>query len=359
MGGCCGAFRSRATSLWARRSSCPTTRSSRRTGGRIVVTQEDKFVISVIDLATHRIVLPLRPPRRAGLRTGLRAQPRRRDANALGRHRRWRHQELPGSRDRARRPTRSLRQLGEHRQLRTPTAAASYGSPNGAFPMADGDYGGHRDQRRLARRGQAPTVGPCSPPIPLASPTRRTPTRSARACSSSADYTKPRSNRDVHQPTASCTGATHRRAPQALDEPSLALPLPNGDVLANDDNNNRVIVVDPRTQPDRLAVRSHPRAGRRRRVSQRPRWSRSRAAVLAGGALRPHVASPITRSLVIELPSAATLGGEHAASGARMRRWSVRGRGRDPWRPHSLGVSTKIRAGGTGSKENTDQDRPR
>jgi hypothetical protein len=33
----------------------------------------------------------------------------------------------------------------------------------------------------------------------------------------------------------------------ALDHPSLALPLPNGDVLANDDRNHRVIVVDPRT----------------------------------------------------------------------------------------------------------------
>lgn len=33
----------------------------------------------------------------------------------------------------------------------------------------------------------------------------------------------------------------------ALNHPSLALPLPNGDVLANDDFNNRVIVIDPRT----------------------------------------------------------------------------------------------------------------
>ena len=33
----------------------------------------------------------------------------------------------------------------------------------------------------------------------------------------------------------------------ALDKPSLALPLANGDVLANDDDNNRVIVVNPRT----------------------------------------------------------------------------------------------------------------
>ena len=33
----------------------------------------------------------------------------------------------------------------------------------------------------------------------------------------------------------------------ALDHPSLAIPLPNGDILANDDYNDRVIVVDPQT----------------------------------------------------------------------------------------------------------------
>ncbi len=33
----------------------------------------------------------------------------------------------------------------------------------------------------------------------------------------------------------------------ALNHPSLALPLPNGDVLANDDYNDRVIVIDPKT----------------------------------------------------------------------------------------------------------------
>ena len=32
-----------------------------------------------------------------------------------------------------------------------------------------------------------------------------------------------------------------------LDHPSLALPLPNGDILVNDDYNDRVIVIDPVT----------------------------------------------------------------------------------------------------------------
>ncbi len=33
----------------------------------------------------------------------------------------------------------------------------------------------------------------------------------------------------------------------ALDHPSLALALPNGAVIANDDHNHRVIVVEPKT----------------------------------------------------------------------------------------------------------------
>jgi hypothetical protein len=43
------------------------------------------------------------------------------------------------------------------------------------------------------------------------------------------------------------TGATGPTGAAALDHPSIALPLPNGDVLATDDHNDRVIVVDPRS----------------------------------------------------------------------------------------------------------------
>jgi DNA-binding beta-propeller fold protein YncE len=38
-----------------------------------------------------------------------------------------------------------------------------------------------------------------------------------------------------------------RAGAPALDHPSLALPLPNGDFLVNDDFNDRVIVIDPHT----------------------------------------------------------------------------------------------------------------
>ncbi len=62
----------------------------------------------------------------------------------------------------------------------------------------------------------------------------------------SADYTNPGAIE-----TFTGEGALQWRfAPtgaQALNQPSLALPLPNGDILANDDKNDRVIVIDPRT----------------------------------------------------------------------------------------------------------------
>jgi hypothetical protein len=35
--------------------------------------------------------------------------------------------------------------------------------------------------------------------------------------------------------------------PQRLDHPSLARPLPNGDILVTDDYHHRILVVDPRT----------------------------------------------------------------------------------------------------------------
>jgi len=49
-------------------------------------------------------------------------------------------------------------------------------------------------------------------------------------------------------PSPSGRGVPYRPAgAAALNHPSLAVGLPNGDVLLNDDANHRVIVVDPRT----------------------------------------------------------------------------------------------------------------
>jgi hypothetical protein len=45
-----------------------------------------------------------------------------------------------------------------------------------------------------------------------------------------------------------CSGVTDQSpGPGALNHPSLALPLPNGNIAINDDYRHRVVVIDPRT----------------------------------------------------------------------------------------------------------------
>lgn len=49
----------------------------------------------------------------------------------------------------------------------------------------------------------------------------------------------------------------------ALNHPSLAMPLPNGDILLNDDYDDRVLVIDPRTNKIvwQYGHRGHPGTG--------------------------------------------------------------------------------------------------
>jgi hypothetical protein len=60
------------------------------------------------------------------------------------------------------------------------------------------------------------------------------------------DYTSPGTILEF-TPSGKIVWRFHPSGKDALDHPSLALPLPNGDVICNDDRNDRVIVVDPRT----------------------------------------------------------------------------------------------------------------
>ena len=61
-----------------------------------------------------------------------------------------------------------------------------------------------------------------------------------------------------------------------LNHPSLALPLPNGDILVNDDYNDRVIVIDPATNQI-VWQYGHTGAPARARLPQRPRRRRRHA----------------------------------------------------------------------------------
>ena len=125
------------------------------------------------------------------------------------------------------------------------SSGSSYGSPNGAFPMANGDTaiteinGDWLDV--ISAGGQAARD---THPPGFTYPSDTNEVRPGLFLS--ADYTSPGA-------IETFTGSGELRwryAPtgaQALNQPSLALPLPNGDILANDDKNDRVIVIDPHT----------------------------------------------------------------------------------------------------------------
>ncbi len=122
---------------------------------------------------------------------------------------------------------------------------ARFGSPNGMFPMTNGNWlvteinGDWVDEMTPSGR----ILWSTNPPgITYPSDTNEV----RPGVFLTASYTKPGVVEEFNQQghllwRYAPTGA------QALDEPSLALPLPNGDVLLNDDWNDRVIVVDPHT----------------------------------------------------------------------------------------------------------------
>lgn len=122
---------------------------------------------------------------------------------------------------------------------------ARFGSPNGMFPMTNGDWavteinGDWVDE--MTPSGQIKySVHP--PGISYPSDTNEV----SPGVFLTAAYTKP----GVIEEFNSSGTLVWRYAPtgsQALNQPSIAIPLPNGDVLATDDWNHRVIVIDPKT----------------------------------------------------------------------------------------------------------------
>jgi DNA-binding beta-propeller fold protein YncE len=212
-------------------------------GRQLIVTQEDYFMISVIDLAQQRVVYSYGHPGVPGSEPGYLHNP----DDAL----------LMPSGDILTADIKNCRVIVIHppahaplRQLGTTgscehSLGSSYGSPNGAFPMSDGgtaitEING--DWLDLLN-GQGRAVLDTHPP----GFTYPSDTNEVRAgLFLSADYTNP----GAIETFTSDGRLQWRYAPQgaqALNQPSLALPLPNGDILANDDKNHRVIVVDPRT----------------------------------------------------------------------------------------------------------------
>jgi hypothetical protein len=213
-------------------------------GREIVVTQEDNFVISVVDVATHRIVYRYGTPGVHGSTPNHLWNP----DDALG---------LPGGAIFtadikncrllliARGATSPEREFGTPNRACRHQPPTRWGSPNGAFPMRNGHYlvteinGDWVDE--LSLDGMVSnSIHPPGVVYPSDS------NEVSPGTYLTVDYSKP-GQIETFDRTGKLTWRFRPTGADALDRPSLALPLPNGDVLCNDDYNHRVIVVDPRT----------------------------------------------------------------------------------------------------------------
>ncbi len=210
-------------------------------GQRIVVTQEDDFAISVVDVRRHRIVYRYGKPGVPGSAPNRLYNPD--DAIPI-------RNGLILSSDIKNCRLLTLRPPSHrvHRQLGTVGACGHappnhFGSPNGAFPTSDGGIvvteitGDWVDF--LDRRGRL--TGATHPPG-FSYPSDTNQVSANRFLS--VDYTRP-GTIQIFDRRGHVRWRFHPAGKEALNQPSIAVPLPNGDILAADDLNHRVIVVDP------------------------------------------------------------------------------------------------------------------
>ena len=214
-------------------------------GRRIVVTEEDVDVVSVLDVASRRIVWRYGAIDAPGSTANRLAHPD--DAMMLP-DGAILTADIENCRLLLLRPPshRPARASGSPAQGCVHDPPRAWGSPNGAFPLQEGGT--------LVTEIEGDWVDALSASGRLLWSTH------PPGVSYPSDSTEVRPGLYVtvgwQSPGILETFDRHgnlrwRYRPRAgdppLDHPSLALPLPNGDFLLNDDFNDRVIVVDPRT----------------------------------------------------------------------------------------------------------------
>ena len=212
-------------------------------GRQIVVTQEDDYAISVVDVAHPKIAFRYGHPGVPGSESGYLHNP---DDAMLTPGGALLAADIKNCRIIVIRPPehRLTQQLGQTGNCNH-ELGVSYGSPNGAFPMADGNTvvteidGDWIDV--LSAQGR-PLSDTHPPGFTYPSDTNEV----RPGVFLSADYTSPGAI-ETFTPNGRLLWRYEPTGSQALNHPSLALPLPNGDILANDDRNDRVIVIDPHT----------------------------------------------------------------------------------------------------------------
>ena len=213
-------------------------------GRQIVATEEDDFAVSVIDVASHRLVYRYGTPGVSGAEANHLFNP---DDAMLTRAGDLFSADIKNCRLIVVHPPahQVAHQLGQTGSCQH-DPPLSYASPNGAFPRQQGGFviteinGDWVDLLDGAGHVQA-TAHPPGFSYPSDS------NEVSPGQLLSVDYVNPGAV-ETFTPTGSLLWRYAPLRPgDALNKPSLALPLPNGDVLLNDDYNHRVIVIDPHT----------------------------------------------------------------------------------------------------------------
>lgn len=213
-------------------------------GRQIIATEEDAFVVSVIDIATHRIVYRYGMPGHAGSGPNQLDNPD--DALMLP------NGDILAADIKncrivliAPQGTSPARIYGRTMRSCLHAPPSRFGSPNGAFPMSNGHYlvteinGQWVDEMgidgAIAWSVRLPGVAYPSDSNEIGPDRYLT-----------VDYSSP-GQALIFDRTGHVVWRYRPAGAGRLSHPSLALPLPNGDVIVNDDYNHRVVVIDPRT----------------------------------------------------------------------------------------------------------------
>jgi hypothetical protein len=208
-------------------------------GKYIVATQEDNFVVSMIDVATSKIVYRYGAPGQSGSGPNRLFNP---DDALLTPSGKMITPDIKNCRIVLTAPPAhsALRIIGQTTQACRHDPPRHFGSPNGAFPLTDGNYlvteinGDWASEMSLGGH-----VAWSANPPGVAYPSDTNEVYPGRYLT--ADYADPGQVVEFN-----AQGRLLWRL-GGFSKPSLAVPLPNGDILINDDFNHRVVVVDPRT----------------------------------------------------------------------------------------------------------------
>jgi hypothetical protein len=211
-------------------------------GKYIIATEEEDSVVSVISIAKHKIVYRYGTPGVPGSADNHVSNPD--DAMMLpdgslltSDIKNCRILELAPPSRQLQRPRRIIGTPGVcgHNPPRT------FGSPNGAFPTTNGSYlVTEINSDWVTQMSLSGGVAWSIHPPGVAYPSDTNEVYPGRYLT--ADYSQPGQVVEFNS-----SGHLLWRF-GGLNHPSLALPLPNGDILVNDDYNHRVIVIDPLTR---------------------------------------------------------------------------------------------------------------